>query len=211
MPLALQAKLLRVLQEKEYEPLGSNEVLACDVRMIAATSRDLETAVAEERFRADLYYRLNVLPIRIPPLRERLDDLALLAEAILDGLPQVGGQSTPDLTADGLALLQRQPWPGNVRELRNVLERAVLLGDDSQLDAAALAEALGVSAELPAKPVTSATGETYAEARLRFDRELFQTTLAACGGKVDEAARRLGLGRSTLYKKLVALGLMSRI
>jgi len=179
--------------------------------MIAATSRDLEVAVAEGRFRADLYYRLNVLPIRIPPLRERLDDLAVLAEAILDGLPAVAGQPAPELTADGLALLQRQPWPGNVRELRNVLERAVLLGDDSQLDAIALAESLGISAEAPNKPpVASATGETYAEARQRFDRELFQATLAACGGKVDEAARRLGLGRSTLYKKLVALGLMSQ-
>ena len=173
--------------------------------------RDREAAVAEGRFRADLYYRLNVLPIRIPPLRERLDDLAVLAEAILDGLPQVGGQPTPELTADGLALLQRQPWPGNVRELRNVLERAVLLGDDSRLDTRALAAALdGAPAPVTAgRSLPGPSGETYAEARQRFDRELLQDTLAACSGKVDEAARRLGLGRSTLYKKLVALGLTS--
>ena len=212
MPLALQAKLLRVLQEKEYEPLGSNEVLACDVRMIAATSRDLDVAVAEGRFRADLYYRLNVLPIRIPPLRERLDDLRVLAEAILADLRKLNGQPMPEFTTDGLALLQRQPWPGNVRELRNVLERAVLLGDDSQLDATALTAALGIAPapSTTGESVSYRTGETYAEARQRFDRELLQGALAACGGKVEEAARRLGLGRSTLYKKLVALGLMSQ-
>ncbi len=191
MPLALQAKLLRVLQEKEYEPLGSNEVLACDVRMIAATSRDLDVAVAEGRFRADLYYRLNVLPIRIPPLRERLDDLRVLAEAILADLRKLNGQPMPEFTTDGLALLQRQPWPGNVRELRNVLERAVLLGDDSQLDATALTAALGIAPapSTTGESVSYRTGETYAEARQRFDRELLQGALAACGGKVEEAAR----------------------
>ena len=131
---------MRVLQEKEFEAVGSNEVIRSDIRLVAATSIDLQQAMREGRFRADLYYRLNVLPIEIPPLRQRLDDLPALCESILDNLDH---GRLHELGGDALALLARHAWPGNVRELRNVLERALLLADQRLLDAAALGAALG--------------------------------------------------------------------
>jgi len=205
MPLPLQSKLLRVLQEKEFEPVGSNEVLHSDVRVIAATSSDLEAAIRRGEFRADLYYRLNVLPIQVPPLRERLEDLPALSEAILEEL-----RSQHELAAEALELLGRHAWPGNVRELRNVLERAALLSDAQVLDAADIRGAIGTFEALE-HPRVQATepvhNETFSAARERFDRQLIETTLARCAGKVVEAAKQLGLGRSTLYKKMVALGI----
>ena len=133
MPLALQAKLLRALQEQEVEPLGSNQVIKVDVRVIAATSRDLHAMVAEGRFRADLYYRLNVLPIRLPALRERLTDIEALAEALLDDIARRSGLAAKSLSADALDRLAAHDWPGNIRELRNVLEQAALMTDERVL------------------------------------------------------------------------------
>ncbi|MCY1289159.1 Anaerobic nitric oxide reductase transcription regulator NorR [compost metagenome] len=212
MPLALQSKLLRVLQEKEYEPVGSNEVIRSDVRLIAATSIDLAAAVRDGRFRADLYYRINVLPIDIPPLRERLEDLPALCESVLDELCE-GGHARHELDPSAIELLRRHAWPGNVRELRNLLERAVLLSDQPLLDAAALRATLGVLQPLPeetsARTASLAPGEDFQHARERFERELIAGVLAEHAGNVPAAARRLGLGRSTLYKKMAALGIPS--
>ena len=206
MPLPLQSKLLRVLQEKEFEPVGSNEVIHSDVRVIAATSTDLEAAIKRGEFRADLYYRLNVLPIQVPALRERLDDLPALSEGILEEL-----RSQHELDREALDLLAQHAWPGNIRELRNVLERAALLSDDLMLNATDIRAAIGsfspVQRTESPVPAESPNQETFAAARERFDRQLISTTLAQCAGKVDEAARRLGLGRSTLYKKMAALGI----
>lgn len=197
--------MLRVLQEKEFEPVGSNEVIQSDVRVIAATSTDLQAAIKRGEFRADLYYRLHVLPIQVPPLRERLDDLPALSEAILEEL-----RSQHELHRDALELLGQHAWPGNIRELRNVLERAALLSDALMLTESDLRAAIG-----PLSPVERASAptlvapseETFAQARERFDRQLIEAALAQCAGKVPEAAARLGLGRSTLYKKMVALGI----
>jgi DNA-binding NtrC family response regulator len=129
MPLALQAKLLRALQEGEIEPLGSNKLIPFDARVIAATSRDLVKLVREGSFREDLYYRLNVLPIRVPPLRERSEDLAALVEALGEDMALRSGEQPPELSPEALALLARQPWRGNIRELRNVLEQAAMRAD----------------------------------------------------------------------------------
>ena len=204
MPLALQSKLLRVLQEKEFEPVGSDEMLQSDVRLIAATSIDLEQAVARGSFRADLYYRINVLPIRVPPLRERLADLPALCEAILDELPGDHG-----LHPDGLALLARHAWPGNIRELRNVLERAALHADSAELGEADIRRALGTLQPLETTagaPHAAPVGD-FQQARAAFERELIAAALAQHQGNVVEAARALGLGRSTLYRKMAELGL----
>ena len=198
MPLALQSKLLRVLQEKEYEPVGSNQMLRSDVRIIAATSIDLQAAIARGAFRADLYYRLNVLPIEVPPLRQRLEDLPALCEAILG---ELGSQY--ELEAEAQQLLARHAWPGNIRELRNVLERATLLADQPRLGVADLRAALGPLSPVAGEPMR----QTYREACEAFERELIVGALAEHGGNVPEAASALGLGRSTLYKKMVALGL----
>lgn len=201
MPLALQSKLLRVLQEKEYEPVGSNQMLRSDVRIIAATSIDLQAAMARGAFRADLYYRLNVLPIEVPPLRERLEDLPALCEAIL---AELGSQY--ELDAEAQALLGRHAWPGNIRELRNVLERATLLADQPRLGVQELMSALG-----PLSPVAvEATQLDYREACARFERDLIVDCLAQHAGNVPKAALAMGLGRSTLYKKMVALGIQSQ-
>ncbi|MFA7506457.1 MAG: sigma 54-interacting transcriptional regulator, partial [Burkholderiaceae bacterium] len=142
MPLALQAKLLRVLQEREFEPLGSNRMRQVDIRVIAATSVDLGRRVEEGRFRSDLYYRLNVLPIPLPPLRERRADLEALCEYLLEQLGLEHEMLPKELDADALALLEAYPWPGNVRELRNVLERACSFWDGLRLSADAVAAAL---------------------------------------------------------------------
>lgn len=205
MPLALQSKLLRVLQEKEYEPVGSNEVFQSDVRLIAATSTDLEAAIQRGEFRADLYYRLNVLPIKVPPLRERLEDLPALSEAILEEL-----RSHHELESEALGVLARHAWPGNIRELRNVLERAALLSDESLLTAADIQAAIGTLMPLKATAASVSSQvqqETFSEARQRFDRHLIETTLHQCAGSVVLAASQLGLGRSTLYKKMATLGI----
>jgi len=202
LPLPLQSKLLRVLQEKEFEPVGSNEMIHSDVRVIAATSMDLEAAIKRGEFRADLYYRLNVLPIQVPPLRARLDDLPALSEAILEEL-----RSQHELDREALALLAQHAWPGNIRELRNVLERAALLSDDLVLDASEIRAAIGTFSPVEQSSVETVEGESFSEARERFDRQVIGAALKHCEGNVVEAAKRLGLGRSTLYKKMVALGI----
>jgi transcriptional regulator with PAS, ATPase and Fis domain len=148
MPLPLQSKLLRALQEQEIEPLGADRVESVDVRIIAATSRDLAAMVAEGRFRADLYYRLNVLPLRLPPLRERLDDLDALVESLMDDIARRSQMLPRSVSAEALAWLASRPWPGNIRELRNVLEQATLMSDDLVLEP----RHLGGAAELSDGP-----------------------------------------------------------
>ena len=212
MPLTLQAKLLRVLQEHEVEPLGSNKVVKIDVRVIAATSRDLKADVAAGRFRADLYYRLNVLTIQLPALRERTEDFGPLCDHILEQIATRTRLTLRELDPGALALLRRCQWPGNIRELRNVLEQACMLADGSRLTEADI-RGIVIPAELPTDMPTTAASEpsgTYEEALAAFERELITRTLQQCGGRVTEAARQLGLGRATLYKKMAALDIPSR-
>ena len=206
LPLALQAKLLRALQEQEVEPLGSNKVLKVDVRVIAATSRDLRKLVAEGRFREDLFYRLNVLPIRLPALRERLTDLEALAESLLEGIAMRTGMPQRELAPSGLAILASHQWPGNVRELRNVLEQAAMLTDNHRLDEADFAAILPVA-------TTGAREADPAHRSLRplpqliaeIERNSIESALAATGGNKASAAKLLGISRATLYERLAAL------
>ncbi|HYD55360.1 MAG TPA: sigma 54-interacting transcriptional regulator, partial [Burkholderiales bacterium] len=135
MPASLQGKLLRALQEQEIEPLGSNRVIKVDVRIVAATSRDLKALVAEGGFRQDLFYRLNVLPVRVPALRERIADLEAIAESLLESIASRTGMPQRELTGPALAALAAHDWPGNIRELRNVLEQAAMLTDHARLGA----------------------------------------------------------------------------
>ena len=229
MPLALQAKLLRALQEQEVEPLGSNQIIKVDVRVIAATSRDLGAMVAEGLFRADLYYRLNVLPIRLPALRERLADIEALADALLDDIARRSGLAAKGLSADAIDRLAGHHWPGNIRELRNVLEQAALMTDEPvlrphDLDGAlapgrrsdspapalpASQSLLGLPAALPAAsgpPAPAPAGATaikpLPQAIAELEARAIREALAATGGNKLAAARLLGIARATLYQKL---------
>ncbi len=206
LPLPLQSKLLRVLQDQEVEPLGSNRVFKVDLRVIAATSVDLEQLVAEGRFRSDLYYRLSVLPIRLPPLRERLADLNELAQYLLEELAARSGLPVREIDAAAISLLASYNWPGNVRELRNVLERASALTDNVSLTTHDIGSVLPPRHRMPsgARSVSS-----YADAMAGFERTLIQSALVAVGGKVPAAAKLLGLSRATVYNKMAQLGLVS--
>ena len=178
MPMALQVKLLRALQEQEVEPLGSNQVTKLDVRVIAATSRDLARLVAEGRFREDLYYRLNVVPIRLPALRERLDDLEALAEALLDDIARRSGMPHREVAPASFAILRAHPWRGNIRELRNVLEQASMLSDALVLAPAQFSGVLPEAvAQAPQVQAASSMGNTAVAAGL--------TT--ACESEVNDA------------------------
>jgi DNA-binding NtrC family response regulator len=214
MPPSLQPKLLRALQEGEIEPLGSNKVVPFDVRVIAATSRDLGALVREGRFREDLYYRLNVLPIRVPPLRERRSDIPALAEVLGEDMALRNGTPPPELSSEALALLSAQSWRGNIRELRNVLEQATMRSDSSRLEAGQVEDVLraaGIERIEPAAvrvPESAAAGPTLlrplAEQVAAVERAAIDAAMAATGGNKVAAAKLLGISRAKLYERLVA-------
>jgi transcriptional regulator with PAS, ATPase and Fis domain len=209
MPLALQAKLLRALQEQEIEPLGSNQVIKVDVRVIAATSRDLQALINEGKFRADLFYRLNVLPIRVPALRERIGDLDALAESLLEQIATRTGMPQRELAPSALQALAAHEWRGNVRELRNVLEQVAMLTDNVRLEAADFAAVLPAASHgRPApQPATTGPGQPppLPQRIAELERESIRNALAATGGNKVSAARLLGISRATLYEKLAAM------
>jgi transcriptional regulator with PAS, ATPase and Fis domain len=196
MPPALQVKLLRVLQDKEFEALGSNQVQRSDVRIIAATSAPLTKLIAEGQFRADLFYRLNVLTIELPPLRARLPDLTLLAESMMNKLA-ASGLGQHHLSPSAIALLSQYSWPGNVRELHNILERALMLSDRATLEADDLAPLL-----YPGAQPSHSSAKSHAESMQAFEQQLINEALKNCKGHIPTAASQLGLARATLYKKI---------
>jgi transcriptional regulator with PAS, ATPase and Fis domain len=205
MSAALQAKLLRVLQEGEFEALGSNRLVPVDVRIVAATSRTLHTDVAAGRFRADLYYRLNVVTLTTPPLRERLADLPLLCEHMLEALCRKLGLPPREISPEALQALHRQPWPGNIRELQNVLERALMMSDGELLTLADIATVL--PAPTPAAAVAGPESLSLADAIADAEKAVIRKALAASGGNKARAAAALGISRTSLYEKIALLGL----
>ena len=199
MPLPTQAKILRALQEREITPVGASRALPVNVRIIAATHRDLPAAVRQGSFREDLWYRLQVVPVHLPPLRERLGDVLLLAEHFLR---QGGGASPKRLGADAARLLLAHDWPGNVRELRNAMERAALLCPGPVIGP----EHIGLQPAAANGPAIDWNGP-LAPAVAQLEREMVTRALAATMGNRAEAARRLGLSRQQLYRKLAEFGL----
>jgi transcriptional regulator with PAS, ATPase and Fis domain len=201
MPLPLQSKLLRVLQEQEVESLGSNKLVKVDVRIIAATSRDLLAMVQDGSFRSDLYYRLNVLPIKIPPLRDRLNDIELLAQTFIDRIGAIGNELPFTLSAGAIDVLKQYDWPGNVRELENVLRQACLRADAPELTAHDFAEILQLEF-LPARPAIPQTNSTLTNRVEQTERDALIDALQRSKGNKAAAARMLGIARPSLYAKM---------
>jgi transcriptional regulator with GAF, ATPase, and Fis domain len=194
----MQVKLLRAIQEKSIERLGSSKPITLDVRIVAATHRDLESGVAEQTFREDLYYRLNVFPITIPPLRERPEDVPALVWRYVDECCKTFGRQVDSIPRDNMLALQRYAWPGNVRELRNVVERAVIVGRDPRL-----------VIDLPAGPKRVAS--TRPSVRLAdIERDHICAVLESAGWRIrgsGGAAELLGMKPSTLESRMAKLGL----
>jgi formate hydrogenlyase transcriptional activator len=200
LPFQLQPKLLRVLQEQEFERLGSARTIKVDVRVVAATNQDLPRMVQDRQFRADLYYRLNVFPICLPPLRDRSGDIPCLVRHFIRRYSLQLQRNIQDIPDEALDVLKRYDWPGNIRELQNFIERAVLMSTGADLDAPL--------AELTSVPKASAesTNRTLAEAERDHILDVLCETNWLVGGK-DGAAARLGLPRTTLIHKMHRLGI----
>ncbi len=214
MPMSLQAKLLRVLEDSIVEPLGTNERIPVDVRIVSATNQDLQQAIDEKRFRSDLYYRLNNFEICLPPLRDRIEDIEILAHAFVGRFGGEVGKPRAALSTEAIEVLQEYAWPGNVRELRNLAERAVVLSNDTEIGADFFATMLGASsapnpgpAHKPEPADTELRGPTLAETVARFERREILRTLEETGDNKAEAARRLGVSERNLWYKLKKHGL----
>jgi len=201
MSLAMQVKLLRVLQEKELTRVGGEDVIRVDVRVIAATNKNLLDEVETERFREDLFYRLNVITLNVPPLRERREDIPLLAQHFLLMFSEKNNKNLKGFTPQAMDALLKYDWPGNIRELMNVVERGVVLSRALYLDEHDLA--LIERTEAPSKEILN--GDVPLEA---VEKATILKTLEATGGNKSEAARRLGITRKTLHKKLRKYGMM---
>ncbi|AMA74756.1 transcriptional regulator [Aneurinibacillus sp. XH2] len=201
MPLMMQAKLLRVLQEKEIEPIGADKPESVDVRIIAATNKDLLTLVEQGKFRHDLYYRLNVVMLEIPPLRERSEDIPLLIESFLQQLEKETGIRAKGVEDEAMRALLAYSWPGNIRELRNVLERALYVKNGEMIALQDLPPLLATSPQTEKKMVTLKQAVEKAEA------EVIRETIRRTKGDKIAAARQLGISKSGLYVKLARYGL----
>ena len=194
LPYILQGKLLRVLQEREIQRIGGTAPIPIDIRVITATNRDLEHAIRVDAFRQDLFYRISAFPITIPPLRERREDIPLLARYFLDKFAVQTGKSISGISTLALQMLLQNDWPGNVRELENAIERAVLLETTSMLQAENLPSQLS--------PATSENSQTEVLSLNKIERQAIIRALEASGNHVADAAQALGISRATLYRKL---------
>jgi len=203
MSLLTQAKVLRVLQESSFTRLGGSHEVKVDVRVVAATNKNLEDEIAAGRFRQDLLFRLNVIPIRVAPLRERPEDVPLLVQEFMRRFARRIGTRPKRLTAAAMEALRSHDWPGNVREVRNLVERLMIMVPGDEITPSVL--------DLPAAAASDAGAvTTLKEARERFERKYIERVVASCGGNMSRAARVLGLERSHLYRKLRSLGARPR-
>jgi len=205
MSLKTQSKVLRVLEEQRFEPVGSNQAVDVDVRVIAATNKTLEGEIARGAFREDLFYRLNVIPFYVSPLRERIEDLPILARYFLAEFSGAYGRKVKELSEGALDVLMRHPWPGNVRELKNLIERLVIICPQQRIEAHHLPpELFRGAARSPQQPYA-----TLHEARAAYEREFILRKLEEHQWNMTHTASALGLERSHLYRKMKSLGISS--
>jgi two-component system nitrogen regulation response regulator NtrX len=212
MTLKTQAKVLRVLQEQKVEPVGGSTSVSVDVRVIAATNKNLADEIRKGAFREDLFFRLNVIPFNVPPLRERREDIPLLARHFIGEFSAEYGKRPKQLSQEALDALAAQPWPGNVRELRNIIERLVIMSpgdriDSRQLPAPLLAAPYDAGAALPAVTPPAAF-TSLLSAREDFERRYIWSKYQECGGNMSRTAEALQVERSNLYRKMKAYGLL---
>jgi two-component system, NtrC family, response regulator len=220
IPVEMQVKLLRALQESEFERVGGIKTLRVDVRLIAATNRDLKALIADGRFREDLYYRLAVVPIALPPLRDRKDDIPLLVQHFIAKYDQRLGKKVERVDEEAMQTLLAYGWPGNIRELENLMERSVLFADGPVIQGASLPDAIRERAPGPATPIAAvgplgaiaapsgaSMKEIVRQAQAELEKELIGRALEETGGNVTRAAKRLQISRKSLQVKMKELGL----
>jgi DNA-binding NtrC family response regulator len=210
LALGLQPKLLRVIQERNFERLGSNKTISVDIRLICATNRNLGEMVQQAKFREDLFYRLNVVQLHLPPLRERRDDIPLLAQQFLLKAAQQFKKKARRFSQAALCALEDHNWPGNVRELENVVQRAIVLSEDQTVDVAQLPASLRTTRAVVAQQVTDDGGQlsrSYEDEVKRFKRALVVRALRECGWRKAECARHLGVARGYLHRLINQLGI----
>jgi two-component system, NtrC family, nitrogen regulation response regulator NtrX len=207
MSLKTQSKILRILQEEKFARVGGSKTIGVDVRVIAATNKNLEELIEKGEFREDLYYRLNVIPIHVPPLRHRLEDLPLLCDEFLEDYAAATNGLRKTITGDGIKTLMAHHWPGNVRELKNIIERLVILTPDTKIGAGDITPFLS---RKPAEEIELFPGEgkPFKDAKQEFEREYLRRKLAFFRGNISKTAQEVGIERSHLHKKLKALGLL---
>lgn len=211
MPLGTQSKILRVLVDQSFTRVGGTGKVTVDLRVISSTSRDLEVEIAEGRFREELYHRLNVVPIEVPSLEQRREDISELATRFIEGFNKEQGLPLREISDDAAALLQTMPWPGNVRQLKNVIERVLILGDGTgPIEPGELPEQ-EVSREEEGRAVLSPAIATLPlrEAREMFEREYLLTQINRFGGNISRTATFVGMERSALHRKLKSLGVVT--
>ena len=213
MSLKAQAKILRILQEKKFERVGGTKMIHVDVRVIAATNKDLEKEMEEGRFRQDLYYRLNVIPLLVSPLRERIEDIPPLVERFLNDFSVKEGEDPKKITDEALALLMEHDWPGNVRELKNIVERLVIMTPSRVIAGGDIPFfAKESSHEIESKPTlsklsTSLDSDSLRMARIDFEKQYILRKLREYEGNISKTAEAIGLERSNLHKKIKSYGL----
>ncbi len=205
MSLKTQAKVLRALDEQRFEPVGSHTSVTIDARIIASTNKNLDEEITRGNFREDLFYRLNVVPFYVPPLRERLEDIPLLAEHFTREFSESYGRRPKQFAPEALEALRQYSWPGNVRELRNLVERIVIMNPQQRIERKNIPALISRTASRGAGGFSS-----LQEARAAYERDFIIKKLEECGGNVSRAAEALGLERSHLYRKMKSLGLPSR-
>ncbi len=210
LPLDLQSKLLRVLQEKEFTRVGGTENIKIDVRIIAATNTNFEKAIEEGKFREDLFYRLNVLPIHLPPLRQRRDDISLLIDHFLKKYNSMKNKNIK-LSKEAIELLQNADWRGNIRELENVIERLVLVADKDNIEVKELTKynIINTKHGVPSKNKDLPMKNLIKNISKEYEKELIQKTLQKYNGNVTKASKELGIARETLHRKIKSLNLLS--
>jgi len=207
MSIKAQSKVLRILQEQRFERVGGNRPIEVDVRVIAATNKNLEDEISRGSFREDLYYRLNVIPIRVPPLRERVDDIAELADEFLDEFSIDAKSQRKTLGPDALELLKKYSWPGNVRELKNLVERLAIMHSGAVIRADDIPSPFNTSRYKPGGEETLFSLETLKEGREVFERQFISYKLEQFGGNISRTAEAIGMERSNLHKKIKYYGL----